>query len=63
MQDALTDLFLDQHELEELLALFRAKKNLVLQGAPGVGKTFIARRLAYLLMARRDDARTRMVNS
>jgi MoxR-like ATPase len=61
MQDALADLFLDQHELEELLALFRAKKNIVLQGAPGVGKTFIARRVAYLLMARRDDARTRMV--
>jgi MoxR-like ATPase len=61
MQEALTDLFIDQQELEELLTLFRAKKNLVLQGAPGVGKTFIARRLAYLLMGRRDDARTRMV--
>jgi hypothetical protein len=61
MQDALSDLFLDQRELEELLALFRARKNLVLQGAPGVGKTFIARRLAYLLMGHRDDARTRMV--
>jgi hypothetical protein len=61
MQDALGELFLEQYELEELLALWQAKKNLLLQGPPGVGKTFIARRLAFLLMGRRDQARMRMV--
>jgi MoxR-like ATPase len=61
MQEALGELFLEQHELEELLALWQAKKNLLLQGPPGVGKTYTARRLAFLLMRRRDEARIRMV--
>ena len=60
-EEALKDLFLEREELEEMLALWTAKKNLVLQGAPGVGKNFLARRLAYLLMGRRDDERLRMV--
>lgn len=61
MTDALAELFLEQVELDDLLALWRAKKNLILQGAPGVGKTFVARRLAHLLVGHRDLARTRMV--
>ena len=31
------------------------EKNLILQGAPGVGKSFLARRLAYLLIEERND--------
>ena len=27
----------------------REKKNVVLQGAPGVGKTYVAKRLAYAI--------------
>jgi hypothetical protein len=61
MQDALSELFLQQDELEEVLALWQVKKNLLLQGPPGVGKTFIARRLAFLLMGHSDQARMRMV--
>ena len=61
MVDALSELFLEQPELEELLDLWRSKKNIILQGAPGVGKTFTAKRLGYLLMGHRDQARSRMV--
>jgi MoxR-like ATPase len=61
MATALDDLFLEQRELEDLLTLWRAKKNLLIQGPPGVGKTFIARRLAFLMMGHRDQARLRMV--
>ena len=32
---------------ENLVAVLRNKKNIILQGAPGVGKTFAARRLAW----------------
>jgi len=44
-----------------LIEIWEAKKNLILQGAPGVGKTFIARRLAYALMGYRDPTRVRTV--
>jgi MoxR-like ATPase len=57
MEDALADLFLDQAALERLLAIWGAKKNLILQGAPGVGKSFVARRLAYLLLGSKDSGR------
>ncbi len=50
LSEAVADLFVDRASIEEALALLKAKKNLVLQGPPGVGKTFVAKRLAYLLI-------------
>src|SRR5262249_55396188 len=61
VENALSDLFLEQPELDELLALWHEKKNIILLGAPGVGKTYTASRLAYTLMGHRDKARTRMI--
>lgn len=57
IDEALDELFLERFEVERLLAIWRAKKNLVLQGAPGVGKSFVAKRLAYLLVGARDAER------
>ena len=37
------------------------KKNIILQGAPGVGKTFIAKRLAFSMMGVKDVERVMMV--
>lgn len=58
---ALSEIFLDEKELDEVLDRLKRKKNLILQGAPGVGKTFIARRLAYLLMGEKDKERVESV--
>lgn len=44
-----------------LESLLRNKKNVILQGAPGVGKTFTEKRLAYAMMGARDDSRIEMV--
>ncbi|MFA4951365.1 MrcB family domain-containing protein [Brevundimonas sp.] len=57
IDDAMEKLFLDREQFEQILTVWQRKKNIVLQGAPGVGKSYIARFLAYTLMRRRDDAR------
>jgi hypothetical protein len=57
VDDALEGLFMDRAEFERILTVWRGKKNLVLQGAPGVGKSFVARRLAYALMGFKDEGR------
>lgn len=59
--DALHGLFLSPARLDEILTRLSRKKALILQGPPGVGKTFIARRLAFALMGERDDRRVTMV--
>ena len=47
MEDFLEEVYMDQSDYETLVALLRNKKNIILQGAPGVGKTFAAKRLAH----------------
>lgn len=61
IEDALEGLFMERAEFERILAIWRDKKNMVLQGAPGVGKSFIARRLAYALMEQKDPERVEVV--
>jgi 5-methylcytosine-specific restriction protein B len=41
--------FLSRPQIETMLKRRRSKKNLVLQGLPGTGKSWLARRLAYAL--------------
>jgi 5-methylcytosine-specific restriction enzyme B len=53
--------FLTEDELEQTLKSLESKKNLILQGPPGVGKNFLARKLAYAMMAETDDERIEMV--
>ena len=53
--------FLEKDEVEGLLDLLREKKNLILQGPPGTGKTWMATRLAFALMERKDRGRIRRV--
>jgi 5-methylcytosine-specific restriction protein B len=47
---AASGLFLDRVQFDNILTALAEKKNLVLQGAPGVGKTFVAKRVAYALI-------------
>jgi hypothetical protein len=57
MDDALDELFLEQAHIEYILKLWNEKKNLILHGAPGVGKSFVGKRLAYLLLNGKDESR------
>ena len=53
--------FLTEKELAQILERLQSKKAMILQGAPGVGKTFIARKLAYAVMKEIDNERLEMV--
>lgn len=57
LDHAMEDLFMEESKLLSIIALLKRKKNIILQGAPGTGKTFVARRLAYLLMGTKDANR------
>jgi 5-methylcytosine-specific restriction protein B len=56
-----TGSFVPYENLQQALNRLEIKKALILQGAPGVGKTFLAKRLAYALMGEKDDSRIRFV--
>lgn len=53
--------FISEKDFLQTVELLKRKKNIILQGAPGVGKTFIARKLAYQLMGQKNDAQIEMV--
>ena len=53
--------FLERARLEDILETLRFKKNLILQGPPGAGKTWLARKLAFALMGRRDEGKIQAV--
>ena len=59
--DFLSEVYIDESDYDRLHNLLLCKKNVILQGAPGVGKTFSAMRLAYSMMGEKDDSRVEMV--
>ncbi len=59
--DFLTDVFMDDEAFDNLVGMLLHKKNIILQGAPGVGKTYAAKRLAYAMMGEVDDSRIAFV--
>lgn len=52
--DRSQSVFLPREEFLRIISIWRRKKNIILQGAPGVGKSFIAKHLAYTLMGERN---------
>lgn len=59
--DFLKEVFMDGKDFDTLQHLIRMKKNVILQGAPGVGKTFCARRLAQAMMGEKDESRIALI--
>ena len=59
--DFLRDVYMSETRYDSLVAVLKNKQNLILQGAPGVGKTFAARRLAWSMMGEKDDSRIEFV--
>lgn len=57
----LEDVYMSKADYDTLVSLVQHKKNVILQGAPGVGKTYAAQRLAYSIMGVKDKERVMMV--
>lgn len=49
----LSEVYMTEEKYDRLSGVLLNKMNIILQGAPGVGKTFAAKRLAYSLMGKR----------
>lgn len=60
-KDFLSEVYMNENQYDRLSGVLLNKTNLILQGAPGVGKTFTAKRLAYSLMGEKDDSRIEFV--
>lgn len=58
---ALEGIFLEKQAFEEILNLLKSKRNAIIQGPPGVGKSFVAQRLAYALIEAKDSARVQFI--
>lgn len=60
-KDFLSEVYMSENQYNRLSGVLLNKMNLILQGAPGVGKTFAAKRLAYSLMGEKDDSRIEFI--
>ncbi len=59
--DFLSDVYMTDESYNNLTRLLENKRNIILQGAPGVGKTYIAKRLAYSIIGEKNTERVNMV--
>jgi 5-methylcytosine-specific restriction protein B len=60
-KDFLKEVYMNEQQLQTMKSLLLRKKNLILQGAPGVGKTYAAKRLAYAMMGEKDVSRVDII--
>jgi len=60
-ENALSELFIESDKFETILTTLKRKKNIILQGSPGVGKTFFAKRLAYTMIGFKDSSKLNMI--
>ena len=57
----LDEVYMPEERYDAIVGLLRTKKNIIMQGAPGVGKTYAAKRLAYSMMGVKDASRVMLI--
>lgn len=59
--DFLNEVFIEEDKYESIVSILNKKKNIILEGAPGVGKTFMAKRLAYSIIGTKDTSKVEII--
>mgnify|MGYP004602029103 FL=1 len=57
----LKEVYITDKEYDKLKNLILDKKNIILQGSAGVGKSYAAKRLAYSIIGEKDNERVKMI--
>ena len=57
----LQEVYITEKEYDKLKNLILDKKNIILQGSAGVGKSYAAKRLAYSIIGEKDNERVKMI--
>lgn len=55
------EVFISPEKYETIVNLLERKKNIILQGAPGVGKSYAAKRLAYSIIGEKNTDQVKLV--
>ncbi|RPI19825.1 MAG: EVE domain-containing protein [Ignavibacteriae bacterium] len=58
---ALVELFIPEMKIASIIDGLKFKKNIILQGPPGTGKTYIAKKIAYLMMGKKDESKIQVI--
>jgi len=61
IEKALETVFVKEKHFRNIVDLLNYKKNIIIKGPPGVGKTFIAKYIAWAIMEKKDDSKIQMV--
>lgn len=59
--DFLSEVYLSRFEYDRIISVLQRKKNIILQGSPGTGKTFAAMRLCFSLIGKKDRSKVEFV--
>lgn len=59
--DFLNEVFIEENKYDSIISILEKKKNIILEGAPGVGKTFMAKRLAYSIIGKKDKSKVELI--
>ncbi len=59
--DFFNEVYIDESDYNFLVRLLKRKKNIILTGAPGIGKTFLSKRLAYSILGEKDEDKIKFV--